>query len=209
MCSAATRFRAECAQDEVRYGSAYPGPAWQGDQREMRAPWLDARSRRLRTAARLVRPRRWYARARNTFAGIELEVTSDGPVPVRADAVRISQVVTNRLGNALRATSSGKVTVSTTHQGKTVTIRVTDTGIGLTKADQERIFERFYRVSPKDTSEGSGIGLTIARNIMRAHDGDLAATSPGLDRGHVYRDDAAGSLNPAGRLRCRRAAGRG
>lgn len=134
----------------------------------------------------MVRPSAEHLRPQFEEAGIELEVTSDGPVPVRADAVRISQVVTNRLGNALRATSSGKVTVSTTHQGKTVTIRVTDTGIGLTKADQERIFERFYRVSPKDTSEGSGIGLTIARNIMRAHDGDLAATSPGLDRGATF-----------------------
>ncbi len=68
-------------------------------------------------------------------------------------------------------------------------IAVSDTGVGLEATDLERIFERFYRVPGRrgvghDT--GSGIGLTIARGIVRAHGGDLSAASPGLGEGSTF-----------------------
>jgi histidine kinase len=66
-------------------------------------------------------------------------------------------------------------------------VQVTDTGVGLARSDLERVFERFYR-APGNTrrSEGSGIGLTIARGIARAHGGDVTATSPGRGLGASF-----------------------
>jgi histidine kinase len=113
-----------------------------------------------------------------------------GPVPVRADADRISQVVTNLVGNALRATpAEGTVTVSCAREGGSAVIRVVDTGEGLAEEDLERIFERFYRVPGRRVTgqdSGSGIGLTIARGIVRAHGGELATESRGKGQGAVF-----------------------
>ena len=64
---------------------------------------------------------------------------------------------------------------------------VTDTGVGLAEADLERVFERFYRAPGQlRRSTGSGIGLTIARNIARAHGGDVTADSAGPGYGAAF-----------------------
>jgi histidine kinase len=118
-------------------------------------------------------------------AGLTLTIEACPPVMVRADPDRITQVLTNVIGNALTATPpGGSVTVGTQARGAQALVRVTDTGVGLAAADTERVFERFYRVpgQPRGAS-GSGIGLTIARNIARAHGGDLTIASPGPGRG--------------------------
>jgi histidine kinase len=122
-------------------------------------------------------------------AGVTLTIEASPPVMVRADPDRVTQVLTNVIGNALTATpAGGSVTVGTrasTGTGQAqAAVQVTDTGVGLSAADTERVFERFYRVpgQPRGAS-GSGIGLTIARNIARAHGGDLTITSPGPGRG--------------------------
>ncbi|MEE2031993.1 sensor histidine kinase [Rhodococcus chondri] len=110
------------------------------------------------------------------------------PVVVWADADRITQVLTNLLGNALAATETGGVSIDITAGRDTATVTVTDTGEGLDPDDVERVFERFYRVPSRRRGEhdlGSGIGLTISRRIARAHGGDLSAGSPG--RGHGAR----------------------
>ena len=105
------------------------------------------------------------------------------------DPHRITQILTNLLRNALAATPpGGTVTVTTSHAGHTATVEVTDTGRGIAPADMERIFERFERVPSGDEQRspdraGSGIGLTIARSLARAHGGDLTATSGGVGRG--------------------------
>jgi histidine kinase len=68
-------------------------------------------------------------------------------------------------------------------------VEVADTGEGLASEDLERVFERFYRVPGRRRTEGdsgSGIGLTIARGIARAHGGDLTARSDGPGRGAVF-----------------------
>jgi len=124
-------------------------------------------------------------------AGLSL-VLERGPeaLVVRADADRVAQVVTNLVGNALRATpEGGTVAVSWSAEGSTAVLRVADTGEGLAPEDLDRVFERFYRVPGRRTlgqDSGSGIGLTIARGIMRAHGGELSATSPGKGQGAVF-----------------------
>ncbi|WOQ15469.1 HAMP domain-containing sensor histidine kinase [Raineyella sp. W15-4] len=131
-------------------------------------------------------------RAQYAAAGVTLELMPGPPVPVVADADRIRQVLTNLLGNALRACSAGdRVTVGVTSDGGTAEATVADTGRGIAAGDLPRVFERFYRVpdpaSGLRSGTGSGIGLTIARSIARAHGGELTAVSPGPGGGATFR----------------------
>ena len=119
---------------------------------------------------------------------VTLAVPAAGPLPVRADPDRITQVLTNIMGNALAATpAEGAVTVQARAAGPRAEVSVTDTGAGLAAGDLQRVFERFYRTPGQPRrSSGSGIGLTIARNIARAHGGDVTASSPGPGRGATF-----------------------
>ena len=94
-------------------------------------------------------------------------------------------MLTNLLGNALLATpAGGTVTVTARPTARGGEVVVTDTGVGLSEPDVERVFERFYRAPGQPRrSAGSGIGLTIARGIARGHGGDVTASSAGPGRG--------------------------
>ncbi len=114
-------------------------------------------------------------------------------LPGIADGDRLAQVVTNLVGNAIRATApGGRITVRLLpgdpgDPSDPIRIEVQDTGEGLTERDLSLVFERFYRVSGRRHPDGgSGIGLTIAREIMRAHGGDLTAASLGPGSGATF-----------------------
>lgn len=119
-----------------------------------------------------------------------------GAVSVLIDADRMAQVVRNLVGNALRATpAGGRIEVEVALQASSgvggeasAVVTVTDTGEGLAPEDLERVFERFYRAPerPRSAEGGSGIGLTIARGIVRAHGGTLVARSPGRGGGATF-----------------------
>ena len=121
-------------------------------------------------------------------ADVELVVDAPRRVLVHVDPDRISQVLTNLLGNALLATPpGGRVWIRTGDSGAQAEVVVTDTGVGLAPNDTERVFERFYRAAGQARrSSGSGIGLTIARGIARAHGGDVTAASEGSGRGASF-----------------------
>ena len=124
-------------------------------------------------------------------AGVAFTVSlPDRPVRVDADADRLAQVVTNLVGNALRATPrGGSVALTLSTEAGTARIAVADTGEGLAADQLERIFERFYRVPGRRTvgaDTGSGIGLTISRRIVEAHGGTLTARSAGPGRGATF-----------------------
>jgi signal transduction histidine kinase len=94
---------------------------------------------------------------------------------VDVDPLRMREVLTNLLTNALRHTESGgTVTVSIGSTPDDLVLKVTDTGIGMPPEEVARIFDRFYKGS---ASRGSGLGLTIARGIVTAHGGEIAASS--------------------------------
>jgi two-component system OmpR family sensor kinase/two-component system sensor histidine kinase BaeS len=96
-------------------------------------------------------------------------------VTLDIDAVRIREVFTNVLSNALRHTpAGGLVTVALSDSDERVTITVSDTGEGMPPEDVARMFDRFYKGS---SSRGSGLGLTIARNLVTAHGGEITAAS--------------------------------
>lgn len=130
------------------------------------------------------------ARLRPQFAAksVGLELVGAAPAVVEVDRQRIVQVLTNLVGNALTYTNpGGHVTVTAAPGVAEATVVVKDTGIGIAAEDLNRVFERFYRVP--DISRppgGSGIGLTIARDLARAHRGDIRADSPGLGHGSTF-----------------------
>lgn len=120
-------------------------------------------------------------------AEIELVVVpAAAPLVVDADPDRLAQVVTNLVGNAVRATpAGGRVEVHIGRFEGRAGFQVVDTGMGLTAVELAHVFERFYRGEPSAAgrSDGSGVGLTIAQGIMRAHGGDVTATSAGRGLG--------------------------
>lgn len=121
---------------------------------------------------------------------LTLQATGTAHLPaVWADRDRAIQVLTNLLTNALRYTPApGQVTVTAASDARAVTFRVTDSGIGFPPEEAPRLFERFYRVekSRSRASGGSGIGLTIARALVEAMGGEIAASSPGPGQGSTF-----------------------
>jgi signal transduction histidine kinase len=111
-----------------------------------------------------------------------------GPV-LSADADRLSQAVINLLSNALKFTpAGGAVDVRVEASPAGAYIGVADTGVGIEPDDLSRVFERLYRAdsSRSRSTGGAGIGLSIAKAIVEAHGGTIAAASePG--RGTEFR----------------------
>ena len=101
--------------------------------------------------------------------------------PVLADARWLHQVVTNLLSNALKFTpAGGTVTIRTRQDGASAVLEVEDTGIGIPAAELPRVFDRFWRGKAAAATSGSGIGLAVAAELVRAHGGTLtAASEPG------------------------------
>jgi signal transduction histidine kinase len=125
---------------------------------------------------------------------VRLVVETSAPLSVSGDRDRLTQVITNLLGNALGHTpSGGAVTLRSGQDGAVAWVEVADTGTGVPVDELERIFDRFYRgvdVSPvtgRSARAGRGIGLTIARSLARAHGGDVIASSRGPGTGATFR----------------------
>ncbi len=108
---------------------------------------------------------------------------------VLADEDRILQVLINLTGNAMQYTpAGGKVTISALCEKNEVRITVADTGIGIAPEHLPHIFTRFYRVDKSRTraSGGSGIGLTIAQSLIKAHHGRIWVESAGEGKGSAF-----------------------
>ncbi len=99
-------------------------------------------------------------------------------VEVMCDPLRMHEVVVNLLTNALKFTpADGQVTVETSQEADSGRLRVTDTGVGIAADDLPHITERFYRSQRSSDIAGSGIGLTIVSELIRAHQGTLEIES--------------------------------
>ena len=96
------------------------------------------------------------------------------------DPTRIAQLLGNLISNAVKFTpENGKVEVALAVEGDEAVLSVADTGIGIPAADQERIFERFFRTeaATQRVIPGSGLGLTISKAIVDAHQGSITVRS--------------------------------
>ena len=109
------------------------------------------------------------------------------PARALADEDRVGQIARNLVSNALKFTpAGGRVRVATRGQDGQALVEVTDTGVGLTPEEASRAFDRFWRAAGAAGVPGSGIGLTIARELAVAHGGDVSVeSSPG--RGSTFR----------------------
>lgn len=117
-------------------------------------------------------------------AGIRLEVAIPANLCVLGDRRQLATAVTNLVENAIVYSSrGGRVGVGArervTPEGRIVEIAVSDNGIGIARADQERIFERFYRVDPgrSRATGGTGLGLAIVKHIVNNHGGRISVWS--------------------------------
>jgi PAS domain S-box-containing protein len=160
---------------------------------------------------------------RRALAGLESAAPAPrAPVVVRTtpawalvDAVRIEQVVTNLLANALKYTpAGGTIHVSVAQEGGEAVFRVHDSGIGIAPELLPRVFDLFVQgTGTLDRAQGGlGIGLTLVRRLVELHGGSVHAASDGRDRGSTFTvrlplasarpdDDGAAPVAPAARAR--------
>ena len=110
-------------------------------------------------------------------AGSHIELQVEEPAPVMMDEFRIEQVLANLLTNALRYGGGKPVSVRVEAAGEQVRAEVRDQGIGISEADQRRVFEQFERVSSADAPQGLGLGLFISEQIVQAHGGRIELSS--------------------------------
>jgi two-component system, OmpR family, phosphate regulon sensor histidine kinase PhoR len=110
---------------------------------------------------------------------ISILTNLSGTLPtIQADRERIQQVITNIMHNAIKFTPDfGEIKVRTEEDAESVTVRIADTGIGISKEDLPHIFERFFKADRSRSNPGSGLGLAIAKHIVKAHGGDISVQS--------------------------------
>jgi signal transduction histidine kinase len=121
--------------------------------------------------------------------GFDIGLNFKGPIPLLTiDRTAIGQAVTNLIDNAIKYSGdSRKISVSASAEEQTLAIAVRDFGVGIKREDVDRIFERFYRGGDEltRTVKGSGLGLTLVKEIVEAHRGKVMVESePG--KGSVF-----------------------
>jgi len=118
---------------------------------------------------------------------IALEMVTIEEVTVIGDKVRLQQLFTNLIDNAIKYTSRGSIHVTVEKNKDSALVKIRDTGIGIPKEEQEKIFKRFYRVDKSRSKEtgGVGLGLSIAEWIVHAHHGRIDVESE-LNQGSTF-----------------------
>lgn len=125
-------------------------------------------------------------RAEAARAGISVEFTAREPLSVNGDAVRLSQCISNVLGNAFKFTDpGGRISVVLERRGDAAVVRVSDTGIGMDPETLARAFEPFAQsdVHLARGRGGLGLGLSLVKALVELHGGTVTATSAGQGRG--------------------------
>jgi signal transduction histidine kinase len=109
--------------------------------------------------------------------GVQLQLDCPAALPiVWGDPSRLQQVIDNLISNAIKFTDKdGKVRVIGEDKGDCIKVSVVDSGIGLSKEDQEKVFDMFYQAdaSMRRSTGGAGLGLAIARGIVVLHGGQI------------------------------------
>lgn len=124
----------------------------------------------------LVRDTLSWLEPQATAKGITMEFHAAVVPTVRTDATRLRQIVLNLVSNAVRFTERGRITVALgIARPGSIAIRVTDSGVGMTAHEVERVFEEFFQAGAR--KGGTGLGLAISRRLARVLGGDLRVES--------------------------------
>jgi two-component system, NarL family, sensor histidine kinase BarA len=122
--------------------------------------------------------------------GLQLKTDlGNEPIPVKADAKKLKQILINVIGNATKFTEQGSITIACelqqSYDKSQVLIHVTDTGMGIDPAQQHKLFRPFVMVDGASTRkiEGTGLGLAISRNLIELMKGSITLKSAGLHQG--------------------------
>lgn len=131
--------------------------------------------------------RQYTEAAQRQNVTLENDIDEDLP-PVCADYERITWVLNNLVGNALKYTKSGdSITLGAAVKGNEMEVSVKDTGDGIPSAYLDRIFDKFVQVKGRDIeARGTGLGLAVAKEIVTAHQGEISVESE-LDAGSTFR----------------------
>ena len=126
--------------------------------------------------------------AKERKVNLEIQV-EESPMIVMGDKKALGQIADNLLDNALKYTAQdGRVVIRLVRENKKAILEVQDSGVGISKKDQARVFERFYRVDTARSRElgGTGLGLSIVKHLTEAHRGQISLNSaPGI--GSTFR----------------------
>jgi len=123
--------------------------------------------------------RQYKNTARNKGLGLVVEPSVKILPSVAADPIRLAQVLSNLVSNAIKFTERGQVTISTELYDRSVAVHIVDTGAGIPAAQLPKLFEDFYQADPAQSKDRltSGLGLTLARRLVIRMGGDLWASS--------------------------------
>jgi signal transduction histidine kinase len=119
--------------------------------------------------------------------GISLEIDAAEDITVIGDKMRLQQLFTNLIDNAIKYTQEGSIRITIEKREGNALVQVMDTGMGIPQEEQEKIFKRFYRIEKSRSKEtgGVGLGLSIAEWIVQAHKGRIEVESE-LNRGSTF-----------------------
>ncbi|MDP2829282.1 MAG: ATP-binding protein [Sulfuricellaceae bacterium] len=130
------------------------------------------------------------ARAEEKSLDLQVRLAPDLPAWVAGDSLRLTQILTNLLTNAIKFTEHGEVLLKAVREGDNICLYVIDTGIGMDRAQMERLFTPFVQADSSTTRlyGGTGLGLAISRALARLMGGDIEAeSSPGQGSGFTVR----------------------
>ena len=107
------------------------------------------------------------------------------PLKMRGDPDMLYRVFVNLVTNAIKFTADGKITITSSIRGDDIFVEVADTGIGIEPENLQKIFEAFFQKTP--STLGIGVGLTISKEIVALHEGEIWGESEGAGRGSVFK----------------------
>jgi signal transduction histidine kinase len=118
---------------------------------------------------------------------IALEIGTLEEVTVIGDKVRLQQLFTNLIDNAIKYTTRGAIHITAEKNEDAVAVKIIDTGMGIPKEEREKIFKRFYRMDKSRSREtgGVGLGLSIAEWVVHAHQGRIEVDSE-INQGSTF-----------------------
>jgi signal transduction histidine kinase len=134
--------------------------------------------------------------------GLQLDVNVSEDVWVKGDPQQVSLIVRNLLDNAIRYTGDGSVSLTVRPDGEFALLEVADTGMGIPREAQTRVFERFYRVDKARSRDrgGTGLGLAIVKHAVESHKGEIELVSE-LGTGSTFTVRLRGSQTRRARIR--------